>query len=434
MPWSYHEMLAYLSVIVLVVIQECHLSRLVFLIAAAAVPALCQVQVHLKTNQNTYLVGEPIFVVVDVENIGTEPVGYSSSYGHADLTVPGGRKKPAPNLFGCFAGFGEGYGGGGFHPPLMKPGQTVSFWFLVKGYNLRAGDYTLHASGKAGVLWKNYPGARSNNAPPAAPKHSETDPVEGQMFEGSLKLIIEDSTEPQLRQRYASYVADAEGWDMERRARAREAIAEMAPPFLEKTLLGLASQPESARLAVEGLGQIPTRESRSDLVSLFDNSTDLRLRAFIVRKLAGIGSNREVSFFSSLLAGRSTAVDDEIRKFAALGLGRIGGKDALKSLESAPQSPNPDVRAAVATALGNTKDSGAVPVLIEMYSDQSGSVQSAVCSALITLTHYQWCDGSGAAEELQDRWRAWWRSHTSQLPLYDSDQCPAFGASLPMVK
>jgi hypothetical protein len=217
-------------------------SRLLFFMAAAAVSGFCQVQVELRTNQATYLTGEPIFVVVDVKNIGPERVGYSASNGHADLTVPGGRKKEVPNLFGCFTGFGEGYGGGVFDPPLMKPGQTVSTWYLLKGYNLRAGDYILHASGKAGV--QNY----------------TTDPVAGQMFESSLKLTVEDATEAQLRQRYAPYVADAEGWDMERRARAREAIAEMAPPFLEKTILSFADQPETARLAVEGLAQIPTEE------------------------------------------------------------------------------------------------------------------------------------------------------------------------------
>jgi hypothetical protein len=309
-------------------------SRLLFFMAAAAVPGFCQVQVELRTNQATYLAGEPIFVVVDIKNIGSERVGYSASNGHADLTVPGGRKKEAPNLFGCFTGFGEGYGGGVFDPPLMKPGQTVSTWYLLKGYSLRAGDYILHASGKAGV--QSY----------------ETDPVAGQMFEGSMKLTVEDATEAQLRQRYAPYVADAEGWDMERRARAREAIAEMAPPFLEKTIFSFADQPETARLAVEGLAQIPTEERCSC----------------------------------------------------------IGGR-----------------------CIGNTKDSAAIQVLIQMYADRSGPVQSDVCSALTTLTHYQWCNHNGTQEETQARWRDWWRNHAARLPLYGADQCPAFGAPLPSV-
>ena len=369
------------------------------LVVAAALPAFCQVHVDLRTSQAAYLVGEPIFVVVDVKNVGTEPVGYSYCDGHVDLTVPPGRKKQAPNLLGCFSGSGGGIGCGTDYHPMMQPGQTVSFWYLLKGYNLSAGDYVLHASGK---------------------------------YEGSLRLTVKDATEAQLRQRYASYVADAEGSDWELRARAREAIAEMAPPFLEKTLLGFADQPDGARLAVEGLAQIPTRESRRDLVGLFDKSADLQLRAGIAGTLAGIATAEEVPFFSSLLAGRSTQLDDQVRTFAARGLGRLGGKDAVNALEGALQSPNPRVRASVALALGNTRDPGAVPLLIAMYADRETG--NDVCSALITLTHYQWCDGTGTVEVTQARWRAWWQSHASQVPLYGTDQCPAFGAALPLVK
>jgi hypothetical protein len=412
-----------------------HLSRLVFSMIAAAVPGLCQVQVDLRTNQAGYLAGEPIFVVTDVKNIGTEPVAYSYCEGRVDLTVPGGRKKQAPNLFGC-SGItsGSGVGCGEDHPPLMKPGQTVSFWYLLKGYDLGAGDYLVHASGKAGVRWKYYPDYRPGAGPPSPPKHLDTDFVEGQAFSGSVKLAIAEAPEGELKQRYAPYVADAGSMDMERRERAREAIAEMAPPFLEKTLLGFANQPEDARLAVEGLGRIPTPESRSDLIALFDQSADLRLRADIVEKLAGIGTIQEMAFFVSLLAGRSTALDDQIRIFAALGLGRIGGKEAVRDLDAALQSPNPQFRANLALALGNTRDPDAIPVLIQLYADPRGSVQTGVCSALITLTHYQWCDWSGAAAETQVKWRDWWRRHASQTPLYGADQCPALGPSLPLVK
>ena len=77
------------------VIRKRFTLRLAFLIATAAASGLCQVQVNLRTNQTSYLAGEPIFVVVDVENIGTEPVAYSGCDGHADLTVSGGQKKLA---------------------------------------------------------------------------------------------------------------------------------------------------------------------------------------------------------------------------------------------------------------------------------------------------------------------------------------------------
>ena len=406
-----------------------------FFIASTCVSISGQVQVTLKTNQAEYLEGEPIFVVAYTKNVGTEPVAYSDCAAHADITIPSGRKRRTPNLYGCFGG-ARGSGGGCVvdHPPWMKPGETVAFWFLLKGYDLRAGDYVLHISGNAGVRWKNavYPPV---SGPAVVLKHLETEPVEGRAFDETMKLTVRNSTEAQLRRRFAPYVADADDTgDMERLSRAREAIAETAPVFLDGTLLGFADRPEWARLAVEGLGRIPTADSRSDLVMLFDESADLRLRSLIVQKLAGIGTLREVAFFASLLPGRSTVVDDEIRTFAALGLGRIGGSEAVKELEVAPRSPNPDVRESIAMALGNTRDSTAIPVLILMYAGEGGRANYAVCPALATLTHLRWCDGSGNVSESRARWRKWWSNRPSPLPLYGADECPELETSLPEVK
>ena len=84
-------------------------------------------------------------------------------------------------------------------------------------------------------------------------------------------------------------------------------------------------------------------------------------------------------------------------------------------------------------ALGNTRDSGAIPALIRMYAGEDGSVQGAICSALITLTHLQWCDGSGNVKESVEKWRNWWSNHPSPMKLYGADECPAWGTSLPPV-
>ncbi len=390
----------------------------------------------VKTSQAEYLVGEPIFVIADVKNVGLRPVAYSRFDGHVDLIVAGAPKKQAPNLSGCFGGFGRGQGGGVYDSErLMRPGEVASAWYLLKGYRLRAGDYVLHASGTAGVRWQTYffVSDPSITAPPPRGQ-SENDPIEGQMFDIDLKLTVEKGTEAELKTRYARYIADAESGDPERRARARGAIAEMAPTFLEKTILEFATQPQSEDLAVEGLGQILTPESRADLVDLFGKTADLRLRALIVEKLAGIGTATELAFFSSLLEGRSTVLDDHIRKFAALGLGRLGGEDAVKALQSAHQSPNPEVRVVIATALGNTNHAAAIPVLIGMYSDEAAAVRNSVCNALMTLTHYRWCEGADSVTAAQAKWRDWWRSHAFFMTLYGPGQCPGFGVPLPSVK
>ncbi len=412
-------------------IRRFRVLTLPFLVAVLGVSTFGQVQVTLKTNQSSYLVGEPVFVVASVTNAGTEPITYSELNAHAVLTVAGGRKRSTPNFYGCFGpASGASEGGGAYDTPRMRPGQTVVRWFLLKGYDLRPGDYVLRASGDAGVRW-NYVVFGSPAGPSPVPKHSASDPVDGGTFDEAMRLTVRESTEAQLRQRFAPYIADAEGWDMEKRSRAREAISEMAPAFLEKTLLRFADQPEWATHAVEGLGRIPTDDSRRDLISLFAASADLRLRGLIVQQLAEIGTPKETAFFASLLPGHSTTSDDEVRRFAALGLGRVGGSEAVRDLADAPRSPNAEVRASVAMALGNTRDSGAIQVLIRMYADEDKSVQSAACLALLTLTHLQWCYGSGNQREA--RWRNWRSSHPSPLKLYGADECPTWGTSLPSV-
>jgi hypothetical protein len=221
-------------------------------------------------------------VNVDVTNIGTESIGYSAYDGKTDLTVPGGRQKQTPRLRGCYTGDGSSgsSGGGLFHPPLMAPGQTVSFRRLLKGYRLQSGTYVLRASGTAGVRW--FFGAGRNSSPVSGRKLG--DPVQGAKFDVSLRLSLREGTEDELRQRYVPYVNEAASGagitDPSRQA--REAIAEMAPSFLEKTILGFANQPETAALAIEGLGQIPTPASRAHLVRLYNQSPDLRLRGLIL--------------------------------------------------------------------------------------------------------------------------------------------------------
>ena len=85
-------------------------------------------------------------------------------------------------------------------------------------------------------------------------------------------------------------------------------------------------------------------------------------------------------------------------------------------------------------ALGNTRDSAAIPVLIRMYTDDGGRANDAVCSALATVTHLRWCDGSGDVNESRVRWRKWWGNRSSPFTLYGADECPEFEASLPEVK
>ena len=396
---------------------------------------ICQVSVEVNTNKAAYLVDEPVSVIVEVTNIGTESVGYSYCDGQVDLGIENTEKKHTPNLWGCSIGIGGGGACGIDHPPMLAPNKTVSFQYLLTGYRLHAGSYVLRAKGKAGVRWKYYPNMAPNAPLSPPPLHKEGDPVPGANFDTSLPIVVASGSQQELQRAYAPYITDAEGpgaGTTEMR-RAREAIAEMAPEFLEKTIAAFALGPTpTPSLAVKGLGQIDSTESRADLIRLYDKSTDLGLRNQIVQALAALSTPNEVQFFVELLPGRSTEVDDQIRQWAALGLGHIGGNVAARALAGGLASPSGQVRQAVAAALGNTRSRSAVPLLIRMYDDNDNMVRNEVCGALIELTHREWCDGSGRSVTVQQsRWLRWWKAKGAQVALYGDSECPARNVQLP---
>src|SRR5580658_5000119 len=110
------------------------LIRLFSLLAILAMAAPCQVSVQVSTTKQAYLVGEPVWVVVEVRNVGAAAIGYTSCVEHnltitVENTAP--RQRP-PSLWGCSgAGMGGGVGGsywcGPGDPPQLAAGASTSY-------------------------------------------------------------------------------------------------------------------------------------------------------------------------------------------------------------------------------------------------------------------------------------------------------------------
>ena len=164
-----------------------------------AASARGQVQVDLRLEKARYLAGEPIVVVIDVQNVGGEAVGYSSCDGDVRLAVAGAERRVRPNIFGCFSGMGSGGGCGIDHPPLLPPGQRTTFEYLLTEYDLMPGQSNLTAAGRAGVRWKSYPVSASSLPPPPPPQPEERNPVPGAQFARTLPLTIVASTQDALQ-------------------------------------------------------------------------------------------------------------------------------------------------------------------------------------------------------------------------------------------
>jgi hypothetical protein len=120
---------------------------------------------------------------------------------------------------------------------------------------------------------------------------------------------------------------------------------------------------------------------------------------------------------------RDRSADEQGRHQAASELGCIGGDRVVRYLEAAVRDAGPDMRASIATALGNTRSRLAVPVLIGMFADDSA--RDEVCDALVTLTHRTWCDGGDDDAALRRAWRRWWSQMKSSVEIHGPDTCEA---------
>jgi HEAT repeat protein len=290
---------------------------------------------------------------------------------------------------------------------------------------LKPGTYELHVSGTADVAWRE-PSFVQTGAPRPAFTRSITEPVEGATIDRTLALTITAASEEALSAAYAPYLAAAESFSRAGRE-AVNGILEMAPAFLEPAIRTLVKQRGHERgfadAAAEALAEINTPSSRAELIDWFDRSDDLQIRSSIVNAVARARHPDNLPFLASLLPGRSTQVDNRIRRDAALGIGMIGGEAAVEALRDAARSPDPLVTGAVLLALGNTQSKSAIPILIERAEGQKGYVSNDVCNALIALTHLGWCGGVGL-EETQKKWRMWWVANAKDVRVYSPDDCP----------
>jgi hypothetical protein len=397
-----------------------------------ATPAWGQVEVRVRTEKPEFLAGEPIFVLIDVKNIGSDPVAYdgASLKPPPTLSVANGERRVVKPLSACGGGDGSGGGlGGTTHPPMLRPGAATTFRYLLRGYRLRPGKYELRVSGTVDVGWRDPAPFAVNPAapPPVRIKHAITDPVAGAEIDSRLPLTIVPASAAELRAAFAPYVKAAPESYSREGHHAANAILEMAPAFLEEEIVKIAKRQGRelwfAGQAAQALAEIDTATSRAELIAWFDRSRDLDVRAAIVDALARMRHPDNLPFLASLLPGRSTEADDRLRRTAAFGVGMIGGDAAVEALRDAPRSPNPLVYGAVLQALGNTNSRSAVPILIERAEGQKGYVSNDVCIALITLTHRTWCGGIGLAET-QAGWRRWWAANGKDARIYGPDECP----------
>ncbi len=139
-----------------------------------------------------------------------------------------------------------------------------------------------------------------------------------------------------------------------------------------------------------------------------------------MQALARIGHRDDADFMAAVL--QDAAVDEMPRRFAAFGLGHVGGDGAVRHLEAALASAPAGLLDAIVIALGNTRSRAAVPVVIGAFGNNPA--RNAVCGAMRTLTHQNWCDGSDADPAATRRRRLRrFNDAGSNLPIFGPNYC-----------
>lgn len=345
------------------------------LLLAASATAQIRFDVHAEKEQ--YLAGEPIFTVIQATNLGAAAVGVDDC---VVLDVPNGPRRARRDVFGCLEGVVSGEGGSwGCGATLVKPGESATLSYLLRGYRLTPGEWNVRVTGRF-----------------------------NKVLDATVHFRIVAGGEESLRMAFEPYLKHLTDY------RARSAIIEMAPPYLEKTI---ASFEDGG--VVEALAEINTPESRKHLRDKYAGSNASR-RQEIVRALTFTGARDNWQFFLDLLP--------DVNAYA--GIGRIGGADPVEFLRKAGESRDGEVQIATVRALGASNTREAVPALIDLWARHGDSGYS--CTALATLTHLHWCDHNAPSEDHAPFWKQWWQAHGAEVAIYPPEPCPDFTALRPL--
>lgn len=402
-----------------------------------SLPLAAQVHITVSASKPTYLVGEPVFAIVRVVNVGSDPVAYSDAESQITVVVVGHAQQKSPPIWGCHSPLAGGALVGVDHPPQLQPGQSTAFRYVLRNYQLAAGRYRLRVSGRAGVRWKQAYGMAPYPAKvPQLSRFHEVDAVPGEQFEQTVAFTLKVGSGHALRQAYEAYLTAADSPDPGEAYQARDAISEMAPLFLEKAIARFGENPGTEAIAVKGLGRIRTRGSRADLIRIFEKSRNAQVRIEAVYAVAEMRSPDSLPFLRSFLSGQNAAADDAAREPAILAIGRMGGRKGLIQITALLRSTTPPIsqrlRSAAVLALTAGRSRAAVPVLFHLYDEGDDYVKNDVCGALMSLTHRNWCIRAPDQPDYQTPWPGWWRRHAATTVLYGLDDCFTFSRVKPL--
>lgn len=387
------------------------------LLVGVSLPALAgsQLEGRFYLSKRTYSAGEPIFLIFEVENKGTQPVMIKTAdplnfCGGYEIEVEEAKSQQSSD---CYGGVGGSCASSG---EILKPsGRHVDRILLNKSYNLRQpGRYSLRVThdlpygpgdGDLGMLEPN--GAHET-------------------FAAQLEIILESSEASELKPEFQKYLLGLQSSDARRRTEAAEVIADLAPTFLEGTISQMLDSKQLRYFAIRGLRNLGTPTAHNALLSFVKNSPpnqDAGEYQDAIRYLGEIGDSNDVPIL--LKVAQANPPDSYSSDVAIESAGKVGGDDAVPLLVADLTNPSIDVRQSAVRGLYATGSRNAVPVLIGLLRSTEERVSGTAEFGLQVLTHRSATEATSAANPAvtYTKWTQWWDTHRETASIYKRDQC-----------
>ena len=258
-------------------------------------------------------------------------------------------------------------------------------------------------------------------------------------FRSEFEVAVVEGEEAEVERAFEPFVKNLNSSDFDRRTEAVETITAMAPTFLEKTLIALATGADSfaQSRAIKALGRLNTVESRRILVKLIED----RQPYYSWQAIDALTETRDGTYVP-LLA--ELAKEPAWQNLAIPALGELGGRDVISLLVPFIHYPlgppnEPPVQSLAIRGLANTGSREAIPYLIEALRDPL--VHQDAVNALEQLTHlviwdeqsnhWLYASDQTTAAKMAERWQQWWKSRGKKAKLYDRGDCTGSPQRLP---
>lgn len=407
------------------------------LLASAAMAAGPSVAAHFYLQKDTYGVGEPVFLYLEFQNRGKAPVWYDGTLGCGldmtfQVTPAEGRSQGwPPTALSCFILSGtSGPDCFSTGDTELKPGAKHIWRELVNGPYLLddPGTYTISAHGSVG--WSH-----SKNPRSGTDLH----------VTGNFTIATDFEGERELKDAFAPLVNELSSPKRTTRWLAVSAITDLAPPFLESTIIDLSRNQKTVYTAVAALRRLGTPAALARLVSIARQNKDSEVREAAIENLA-LTHNKA---YLPVLAKLTAEAGNRDRTIAIQAAGLLGGKDAVPILAPLLSGHESYIREAAIRGLVRAGCREAVAPLVSALVDPDPGVRAMARLALAQLTHRSatnrvapqpggrqgasaWpYSGPDAAlyhpalppRQVYLRWVAWWTQNGTTAPIYGLHQC-----------